>query len=163
MFQKLECKWPDIKVNGESVVYGCNYKEFCGFNEGNESNSNATKTETEYKNGKCSRIKTDSPASSLFKKFLTTDLPITNLTAHLNIDIFSIFNDGNGISSATADGDPIALWMNNAQPKGNLICFEDNQRPTLKLNVVNGHGVIHFDGADVYLFNKIVYYPLTHL
>ncbi len=180
-FQQPECKWFDIKVNDESVVYGCRHKEFCGFNKGNDIEYQCRKNRNcEYKNGKCSRIKTDSSSPSTTRnptknsgptikptlspthyptKFSATDVPTTSLTAHFYVDKYSTFKDGNGTYSATADGDPIALWMNNAQSKGNLISFKNNWRPTLKLNVVNGLGVVHFDGTGVYLFNDIVYDP----
>lgn len=78
-------------------------------------------------------------------------LPVTTgLISWLRADL-GTFQDLVGTIPATADGDPVRLWKDQTpNPIFDVNNAADNNRPLLKLAVVNGQAVLRFDGTDDY-------------
>lgn len=65
------------------------------------------------------------------------------------------FQNSNGTTAATADGDPVGYWADQSGNNNHATMATGAARPTNKLSLQNGYGGVKFDGTDDYLATPI--------
>ncbi|MFW7379129.1 MAG: LamG-like jellyroll fold domain-containing protein [Oligoflexus sp.] len=83
-------------------------------------------------------------------------LPAAGMMLWLRADQ-GLFQDAEMTTAATQANDPIAVWQDMSLNSGDVHASNDNNRPLLKNNGLNGHPVIEFDGINDYLRNFVDY------
>jgi len=75
----------------------------------------------------------------------------------------ALFQDSGLTTPATADGDPIGGSTNQGSDSHSLIQATAGNKPTLKLNILNGEAVYRCDGGDWLrgAYNAALSHPLT--
>jgi len=63
-------------------------------------------------------------------------------------DSSTLYQNSNGTTAATADGDPVGYWADKSGNGRHATQSDGTKRPTLKLNIQNGKPVIRYDGTN---------------
>lgn len=79
---------------------------------------------------------------------------ISGLQLWLKADT-GLFQNSNGTTAVTADGDPIGYWADQSGNSNHATIATSSLRPTYKVAQQNGYGGVKFDGTDDYLATPI--------
>jgi hypothetical protein len=73
---------------------------------------------------------------------------IANLAIWLEPTASTLAQNSDGSTPAVADGDPVGYWGDKSGTGRHVTQTDNNNRPTLKLNIRNGRPVLRFDGTN---------------
>ena len=69
-------------------------------------------------------------------------------------DASTLFQNSNGTTAATADGDPVGYWADKSGNGRNATQSDGTKKPALKIGIQNGRSTVLFDGtSDVLNFS----------
>ena len=71
-------------------------------------------------------------------------------------DASTLFQNSNGTTAATADGDPVGYWGDKSENNWNLVQSDGSKKPAIKLSIKNGRSVVRFDGTNDFFRNTTI-------
>jgi uncharacterized protein (DUF2147 family) len=66
-------------------------------------------------------------------------------------DASTLFQNSNGTTAASADGDSVGYWGDKSGSSNHIIQADGTKKPLLKTNILNGKNVIRNDGVNDFL------------
>jgi hypothetical protein len=90
-----------------------------------------------------------SPANASTPKVAFSPASISGLQLWLDAsDASTLFQNSNGTTAASTDGDPVGYWGDKSPNINNTIQADGTKKPLLKLATQNGKNSVRFDGIN---------------
>ncbi len=150
-----------VVLNWDAMTGASGYKVYRGTTPGGESGTAVaspgtnTYTDTGLTNGttyyyKVSAINAsgESAKSSEVSAAPATAGPVAGYVAWWDAGLSTLYQNSNGTTAATSDGNPVGYASDQSANGHNLLQATAGNRPVLKLNIVNGLPVLRFAGGN---------------
>ena len=87
---------------------------------------------------------------------ITVSTPLSTLLASYNLHTIinadeAVYQDSAATTAATEDGDVVGAIVNQGSDSSSFVQATTDNKPLLKLNILNGKAVLRFDGSNDYL------------